>query len=286
MEWDSIEDLGLDNVLLLDRMNELDERDVLYPFALDELLCRQTGRGGPAICHIWRHPRGFVMGLKDSRLPGASEAERLLQADGWATAVRNSGGAAVPLDLGVINISLIMRKPDVDSFHFHEDFERMYGLIRHALKETGCRVDKGEIRGAYCPGEFDLSIDGLKFCGIAQRRQTHAYIVQAFVVAEGSGQERAGFVRSFYDKAADRQNASDFPLVTEESTASLEQLTNLGAGAGRAFVDALKGVILSQQTESGLREAEEKLAMPTSEQILSMAAVLRARYAIQEKEAD
>jgi octanoyl-[GcvH]:protein N-octanoyltransferase len=286
MEWDSIVDLGLDNLLVLDRMNELDERDVLFPFALDELLCRLTGRGGPAICHIWRHPRGFVMGLKDSRLPGAAEAERLLQAEGWATAVRNSGGAAVPLDLGVINISLIMPKLSVDSFHFHGDFERMYGLIRHALKETGCRVDKGEIRGAYCPGEFDLSIDGLKFCGIAQRRQTHAYIVQAFVVAEGSGQERASFVRSFYEKAANRGNEFDYPLVMDDSTASLEQLTNLGASAGQAFVDAIKGIILSQQTEQGLREAEEKLVMPTSEQILSMAEVLRARYAIQVKEAD
>lgn len=286
MEQDSIKDLGLDNILLLDRMNEVAELDVLYPFALDELLCRRTGQGGPAICHIWRHPRGFVMGLKDSRLPGAAEAERLLQTQGWSTAVRNSGGAAVPLDLGVINISLIMPKPNVDSFHFHDDFERMYGLIRHALKETGCQVDKGEIQGAYCPGEFDLSIGGFKFCGIAQRRQTHAYIVQAFVVAEGRGQERASFVRSFYDKAAKGKSDSEYPSVTEESTASLEQLTNLGSGAGGAFANAVKRIIISRQTESGMREAEEKLVMPTSEQIFTMAEILRARYAIQDNGAD
>lgn len=281
MDKDSINDLGLDNVLLLDRMNELAEPDVLYPFALDELLCRYTGQGGPSICHIWRHPRGFVMGLRDSRLPGAAEAERLLQAEGWSTAVRNSGGAAVPLDLGIINISLILPKSKADSLHFHDDFERMYGLIRLALKETGCRVDKGEIQGAYCPGDFDLSINGYKFCGIAQRRQTHAYIVQAFVVAEGAGQERAGFVRSFYDKAADGNGANNYPLVRAESTASLEQLTELGRGAGQAFADAVKRIIRSQQTEAGLKEAEARLVMPSSEQILAMAKVLRSRYAIQ-----
>jgi octanoyl-[GcvH]:protein N-octanoyltransferase len=289
MEWDSrdlIKDLGLNNVLLLDRLNEIGELDVLHPFALDELLCRSAGQGGPAICHIWRHPRGFVMGLKDSRLPGAAEAERLLQAEGWSTAVRNSGGAAVPLDLGVINISLIMPKPRVDWFHFHDDFERMYGLIRHALKETGCEVDKGEIQGAYCPGEFDLSIGGFKFCGIAQRRQTHAFIVQAFVVAEGQGQERAAFVRSFYDKAAKGKSDSQYPLVTAESTASLEQLTNLGPGAGRAFANAIKRIIISQQTGPGMKEAEEKLVMPTSEQIFTMAESLRARYAIRKNAAD
>lgn len=283
MERKTLKDLGLDNVLLLDRMNIQGDVDVLYPFALDELLCRKTGQGGPSICHIWRHPRGFVMGLRDSRLPGAADARRWLESEGWSTAVRNSGGAAVPLDLGIINISLILPKPIAASFHFHDDFERMYGLIRHALKETGCRVDKGEVQGAYCPGDFDLSINGFKFCGIAQRRQTQAYIVQAFIVAEGSGQERASLVRSFYERAANRAGAGVYPEVTDESTASLEQLTELGSGAGQAFVDAVKRIVLSQQTEAGLREAETRLVMPASEEILAMADVLRSRYSIQEQ---
>ncbi|WP_141500414.1 lipoate--protein ligase family protein [Paenibacillus luteus] len=282
MDNQALKDLGLADILLLDRTHELAEPDMLYAFALDELLCRSTGKGGPSICHIWRHPRGFVMGLKDSRLPGAAEAERCLQSQGWSTAVRNSGGAAVPLDLGVINISLIMRKPSVDSFHFHNDFERMYGLISEALKETGCQVGKGEIRGAYCPGEYDLSINGYKFCGIAQRRQTHAFIVQAFIVAEGTGQERTKQVREFYEKAGHGADTLDYPAVTNESTASLQELTNLGEAAGQAFVRAVKQVITSQQTEDGLAAAQEKLVLPTHEQILAMAKVLRERYAIQE----
>jgi octanoyl-[GcvH]:protein N-octanoyltransferase len=91
---------------------------------------------------------------------------------------------------------------------FNHDFERMYELISLALSFTGCRVDKGEIAGAYCPGDYDLSIDGRKFCGIAQRRQAKALIVQAFVVAEGSGSERAAMVRAFYDAAAGEGAAS------------------------------------------------------------------------------
>ncbi|MDQ8738255.1 lipoate--protein ligase family protein [Paenibacillus sp. LHD-38] len=281
MGQELLKDLGLENVLVLDRRDELSEADVLYSFALDELLCRSTGKGGPSICHIWRHPRGFVMGLRDSRLPEAASAEQELQSAGWATAVRNSGGAAVPLDLGVINISLIMPKPSVESFHFHDDFERMYGLIRHALQETGCQVDKGEIRGAYCPGDFDLSINGYKFCGIAQRRQTHAFIVQAFIITEGSGQERARFVRKFYDQAVVGADSKDYPIVDADSTASLEQLTGLGPDAGEVFVESVKRIIRSLQTEAGIIDAEAKMAMPSQEQIRSMAEVMRARYAIQ-----
>ncbi|WP_327204756.1 lipoate--protein ligase family protein [Paenibacillus sp. DMB20] len=190
-------------ILLLDRTRDLTEPDVLYSFALDELLCRQTGRGGPAICHLWRHPRAFVMGVRDSRLPGAEAARQRLRALGYDTAVRHSGGAAVPLDPGVVNLSLILPLgPERKDLDFHPDFEAMVGLIRSALRDTGRTVDTGEIEGAFCPGTYDLSIDGQKFCGIAQRRQNKAFIVQAFIIAEGSGAERAALVRSFYDEAA------------------------------------------------------------------------------------
>lgn len=272
--------LGLENILLLDRMNDFSGQDVLYSFALDEWLCRRTGQGGPAICHIWRHPRGFVMGLRDSRLPGAKQAQQWLESGGWSTAVRNSGGAAVPLDLGVINISLILPKPSALSMHFHNDFERMYSLIQRALAGTGCQVDKGEIKGAYCPGEYDLSINGLKFCGIAQRRQTHAFIVQAFIVAEGSGEERAQHVRSFYERAAVGDAARDYPIVEPSCTASLEELTGLGQGAGKKFADAVKGIIMSQQTAEGMALASAAMSMPTSGQLQQMIHVLRERYAV------
>ncbi len=273
--------LGLGQLLLLDRMAEgAADSDPLYPFALDELLCRSAGQGGPAICHIWRHPRAFIMGLRDSRLPAAYEAQQWLEAQGWSTAVRHSGGAAVPLDHGVVNVSLILPKSDTLDFRFHGDFERMYGLIQHALQSTGRQVDKGEIAGAYCPGDYDLSIGGLKFCGIAQRRQAHAYIVQAFVVAAGSGRERAALVRSFYERAAGGDRNADYPRVTEESTASLEELAGLGPNAAEVFAEAVKRIVRSGQTVKGMQEAAAALDMPTEERIREMIGTLRGRYAI------
>ncbi|SFF41386.1 octanoyl-[GcvH]:protein N-octanoyltransferase [Paenibacillus algorifonticola] len=271
---------GLQNLLLLDRMNDYSQTDPLYPFALDELLCRSTGQGGPAICHIWRHERAFILGLRDSRLPLAGDASRWLESLGYKAAVRNSGGAAVPLDPGVVNISLILPKANTLDFHFHQDFELMYSLIRSALAGAGVPVDKGEIAGAYCPGDFDLSIDGFKFCGIAQRRQAHAYIVQAFVVAEGAGQERAALVRSFYERAAGGAEPGAHPLVESSSTASLEELVGLAQGGGaERFADAVKQIIRSGQTADGLAEAAARLQMPSLAQIEAMAQSLRGRYA-------
>lgn len=270
------------NMLLLDRTHEIEELDSLYSFALDELLCRHTGEGGPPICHLWRHPAAFIMGLRDSRLPQAAEAERWLQGQGMSTAVRHSGGAAVPLDLGVVNVSLILPKADLSDRHFHDDFERMYKLIQLALQAQGERVAKGEIAGAFCPGDYDLSIDGLKFCGIAQRRQTKAFIVQAFVIAAGSGQARAQLVRDFYDRAAVSGAApSDHPLVVADSTASLAELTGLGPDAAQAFTDAVKRVIREQQSPQAIADAASNFHLPEPAHVREMALKLRSRYAIQ-----
>lgn len=268
-------------VLLLDRTDNLAHQDVLYHFALDELLCRLTGEGGPAICHLWRHPRAFVMGVRDSRLPEALQGEAHLRYLGYDTAVRHSGGAAVPLDAGVVNLSLILpfssAGPAPD---FHQDFEIMVELIREALRGTRRNVDTGEIAGAFCPGTFDLSIGGLKFCGIAQRRQRKAFIIQAFIIAEGSGSERARLVRSFYDIAAEGADPKHYPLVEADSTASLEELTNIGIGfdAVRQFTAAVKGVIRGWQAGKDLAEAASRFTMPGAEDIRIMADQMRQRY--------
>ncbi|MBG9737182.1 lipoate--protein ligase family protein [Paenibacillus alvei] len=275
---------GLDNILLLDRTQHLEEPDILYPFALDELLCRHTGKGGPAVCHLWRHPRGFVMGLRDSRLPHAAEAQQWLESLGYSTAVRSTGGAAVPLDLGVVNISLILPKEGLGDKCFRSDYERMYQLIKLALRNTGYTVDKGEIDGAYCPGDYDLSVGGIKFCGIAQRRQAHAFVVQAFVICEGSGKVSAELVRSFYERAALGVLQADHPVVTEDKTGSLEELaslgSNVGIGAAQVFIDAVKKVVQERQSERCLEQAASGLWLPEPEQVHNVIHTLRERYGI------
>ena len=273
-----IDNSYLEHMLILDRMNDLSEIEPLYPFALDELLCKQVGTGGPALCHLWRHPQSFIMGLRDSRLPHADKGREWITSQGYQVAIRNSGGAAVPLDLGVVNISLIMPKQGSADTHFHRDFEKMYSLIQQALLHTGVHVDKGEIVGAYCPGDFDLSIHGRKFCGIAQRRQAHAYIVQAFVIVNGSGQERAQLVKGFYERAAVDADSSQYPLVTEDSTASLAELIDMGTDPTATFTEAVKHVISDRQMLNDLSTRANSFNIPQQEEVMKMVATLRERY--------
>lgn len=211
-------------------------RDILYPFAWDERMARAVGGGRLPIVHIWRHPGAFVMGLRDRRLPKAEEAMDWLREQGCSVGVRNSGGAAVPLDSGVVNVSIVLPNPG-GRVDFHGGFRMMADLIRETLQGWTDRVRWGEIAGSYCPGEYDVSIDGRKFCGIAQRRQINGFVVSAFIVAAGSGRERAELVRRFYEWASGG-TIDGYPVVQQESMGSLQELA--GVPSPEAFIRELK----------------------------------------------
>jgi octanoyl-[GcvH]:protein N-octanoyltransferase len=262
-------------MVVLDRTECMQNQDPLYAFALEELLCRKIGQGtAPALLHMWRHPRAFVMGLRDSRLPHAPAAARWLKEQGYWTAVRNSGGAAVPLDLGVVNVSMLLPKEEGSVDH-RNDFEKMYTLIQDALNKLTNEVRKGEIAGSFCPGEFDLSIGARKFCGIAQRRQQRALSVQAFVIVEGAGEDKATVARAFYDRAGEGAKQGDYPLVLPGSMASLSECLQEPISADR-FAACVR--------ESGLNctysLSPRDDYMPTELDILEMVARLRERYGI------
>ncbi|EHS59268.1 lipoate--protein ligase family protein, partial [Paenibacillus sp. Aloe-11] len=174
--------------------------DVLSPLAWEELACRQVGKGAAPVLHLWRHPSALVIGHRDRRLPYAPQAMERVRSAGTSVCVRPSGGAAVMLDRGVLNLSLILPNPQ-RAISLNEDFRLMAGLIADALAPWSAEAQTGEITGSFCPGDYDVSVRGRKFCGIAQRRQAKAYIITAFVMIEGSGAERAQAVQQFYAAA-------------------------------------------------------------------------------------
>jgi len=265
-------------MVVLDRIEDGGEDDILYPFALEELLCRRIGRGAPPMLHMWRHPRAFVMGLRDSRLPRAREAARELERQGWRTAVRSSGGAAVPLDPGVVNVSLLLPKAAGDMEH-RKDFERMVALLRETLLALTDQVEQGEVTGSFCPGEFDLSIGGRKFCGIAQRRQQLALSVQAFVIVAGSGRERGERARAFYEQAAAGAAAEAYPQVEPARMASLAECLAAALTPER-FAAALCGLLAG--SASAEATAAALAAVPDEAEVRAMAAQLRSRYGFKE----
>ncbi|MHA6534475.1 lipoate--protein ligase family protein [Paenibacillus sp. BAC0078] len=259
--------------------------DMLLPFAFEETLCRDIGAGAvPPSVHLWSHPGGVALGLRDSKLPRAAEAMDKLERQGFRTAVRHSGGAAVPLDAGVVNVSLILPKP-AGKLDFHDDFRLLASLIAEAVAvshpQAAAQIRAGEVAGSYCPGDFDLAIGGRKFCGIAQRRQSNAYFVHAFVIVSGSGRERGELIRGFYEIAAGGDGSLTYPRVSPETLAALEELGGPASAAmfAEGFRQALTRRGVSLQPAALLQQAAGYDLQYGDSRVLEAARVLRERYA-------
>ncbi|MFC5775719.1 lipoate--protein ligase family protein [Ectobacillus antri] len=197
----------------------------LQSFAMDDTLCTVVGSGdSPATMRSWVHHETIVLGIQDTRLPHLQEGIALLKERGYRVIVRNSGGLAVVLDEGVLNVSLILRESE-KSIDINLGYDAMYGLIQHMLRDFPAVIEAKEIVGSYCPGSYDLSINNQKFAGISQRRIRGGIAVQIYLCADGSGSDRARTIRDFYDIALQNEETKfTFPTIIPETMASLSEL--------------------------------------------------------------
>lgn len=200
-------------------------RSALESFASDDLLCHLVGQGlSPATVRTWVHQNTVVLGIQDHRLPFVDDAQEFLRTQGYAPIVRNSGGLAVVLDEGVLNVSIILSelgKPiDIST-----GYEVMLAFVRLLFPEAERKIEAYEIVGSYCPGSYDLSINGKKFAGISQRRLRQGIAVQVYLCVEGSGSERADLIRQFYEIGVQgEQTKFSYPIIQPEVMASLNEL--------------------------------------------------------------
>lgn len=231
----------------------------LQSFAIDDTLCMSVGSGySPATARAWVHPKTIVLGIQDTKLPALQDGLAYLESQNYQWVVRNSGGLAVALDEGVLNISLLF--PDTEKgIDINRGYDSMWNLIKLMFAAEGKEIVAKEIVGSYCPGSYDLSIDGKKFAGISQRRIRKGIAVQIYLCVTGNGYDRAALVRDFYRHAKfDEPSKFVFPDVRPEVMASLSELygTDLTVQSVMLrFLTALKSVG-GQLSQSQLRGEE------------------------------
>lgn len=196
----------------------------LTSFAIDDALALSVGDGESApTVRLWVHPNTVVLGIPDARLPFIEKGVELLSERGYHAVVRNSGGLAVALDEGVLNISLVL--PNVKHLSIHACYEAMVSFVQYMLADITDEIEAYEIVGSYCPGNYDLSIGRKKFAGISQRRVKEGAAIQIYLDVEGHGAERAALIRDFYEVGLQGVETNfSFPKVVPETMASLSEL--------------------------------------------------------------
>ncbi|MGG2094385.1 biotin/lipoate A/B protein ligase family protein [Bacillus sp. S13(2024)] len=197
----------------------------LQSFAMDDTLCTTVGNGtSAATMRSWVHHNTIVLGIQDTRLPYLKQGIEFLKSKDFHVIVRNSGGLAVVLDEGVLNVSLLFQETE-KGIDIDLGYDTMWHLIKEMLKDYDVNIEAKEIVGSYCPGSYDLSINDKKFAGISQRRIRGGVAVQIYLCATNSGSERAALVRDFYNLAIQGEETKfTYPEIIPSTMASLSEL--------------------------------------------------------------
>lgn len=213
-----------ENVELFDQ--PLKPANNLAAFAYTNAFLHQLSRMNAPLLHFWTLEDTLILGLKDQRLPHLTDALKWLQNKPYHFFVRNSGGLAVISDSGILNFSIF--------FPFHledhelgidEVYQRMTDVVAAAFPEI--TVTAGEIKHSYCPGSFDLSVNGKKIGGMSQRRNHDGSVVMLYIGVDGDQMSRGELVRDFYGRGLrDEDNKWNFPDVWPAEMATLTDVMN------------------------------------------------------------
>ncbi len=209
-------------------------------FALTDSLLRYAGKYQKNILHFWPTSNLVILGMMDTKLPYFKDALEVIDRYAHPYIVRNSGGLAVVGDEGVLNFSLILPEDPKQKMTINTGYEHMLQLINDSLKDYGKKSLAYEIKDSYCPGEYDLSIDGKKFAGISQRRLKNGVAIMIYISVNGNQFKRAEMIREFYQAGLKGETVKwQFPSVDPTVMATLEDLLGISL-----TVDGMKNLIL------------------------------------------
>lgn len=198
----------------------------LVPIATDEMFLRSNFSDDECIMHFYTLPNSVILGAPDTRVPFFNEALFAFYRRNVIPAVRNIGGLGIIADTGVLNFSIVLNKRE-DQFSIKAGYNLMTSFIKELFPEAQDKIKAMEISNSYCPGDFDLSINGKKFAGIAQRMVKDAFVVSIYISIFGDQKRRANMMREFYDIGIkDQQLNYKYPVVEERCMETLENLLN------------------------------------------------------------
>lgn len=232
-------------------------KDPFESFAFDDFLQHEVSADKVPKVRFWVHSPYIILGLQDARLPALEYGLNYFSDAGYDYIVRNSGGLGVVLDEGVLNISLVLPKADFQ--YIENGYDIMLELISKMFPEGS--IGAYEITDSYCPGSYDLSIDGKKFAGISQRRIKEGIAVQIYLSVIGSGSERAMMMKDFYHHAhATESTKFTYPLINPQNMAALNELLDADFSieeVEQRALDALKAMGAELKEYPVLTESKE-----------------------------
>ena len=196
----------------------------LSSFTYTNAILRASDQLPSPVLHFWTLEDTVILGLKDQRLPHLSTALNYLSNKGLHYFIRNSGGLAVARDSGILNFSIFLPWHVIGGeLKIDEAYQVMTDVVSAAYPEL--TIKTGEITHSYCPGTFDLSVNGQKIGGMSQRRNKSGVVVMLYLSVNGPQMLRGEVIRDFYTKGLqNEENKWHFPDIWPTSMTTIEEL--------------------------------------------------------------
>lgn len=190
----------------------------LNAFAYTNALLNELPAINTPMLHFWTLEDTLILGMKDVRLPHLDRDLVFLNQQHYHYFVRNSGGLAVISDAGVLNLSLFI--PAATPLSVDAAYQQMTTLVQQTFPNLAIVAE--EVPHSYCPGKFDLAVDGVKIGGMSQRRNPNGIVVMLYLSVNGDQAARAKLVHQFYDYGlAGEPNQWHFPDVEAAAMTTL-----------------------------------------------------------------
>ena len=148
-----------------------------------------AGELGPTVS-ITPSTRHVGVTRRDTFRSGYAEAVRASREEGYPVLVRGAGGGATAAHYGTFGFSII-RPSDAAELRrtIHDRYDEAAALALGAFARLGARVEVGEVRDEFCPGDHSIRVgdweNGMKLVGIAQRVTRRATSVGGIVLVAG-----------------------------------------------------------------------------------------------------
>ena len=171
---------------------------------LEAVTNRETRKGYV----IWQSQNTIVVPKSISHKPNYNTACQLSASRGWPVVVRETGGDATPVSPGLLNVAFVSTVPRSRRFSMKESYLALCLPLIEALKKLDIDAGYGPVDGSFCDGDYNLTINGKKLAGTAQRWKKiksdneevddYAVLVHAVVLCQGNLRELINSINDFY----------------------------------------------------------------------------------------
>ena len=189
--------------------------------------------GAPALL-IWQAPRALLAAPADARAPEFEAAARACGDAGWPVALRRPGGRVCPIAPGTLQLAI--SRPVAEGVTIETGYEEMAGLIEALLAQYGLAAQRTPCPDAFCPGRYDIAVEGRKLAGLAQAWRKHrgrmVAITGASVILDEAPEALAEAVNLFYS------GFPGTPACLPEAIGSVSRM----AGRAVKVEDAIEGL--------------------------------------------